>query len=337
LGWGEQDITVLPEFKMVVAKSEDPSMRRIAAVRWKDCGPLGMPLILHLALLTLLVLSTSSCDSENPTSPGDTSCPPGQWAPDTGNYRAYRHDCEPYTDGHFTIYSDGASQTSKATLASMVEGVFSGLTEEWGIGSDEELHFTPGYTYYIYAHRYTSPAVSEAYRNGFLTVAVDYGASPGAYQRNPSGYLYVLKHELTHVFQFTLTNCPSNSACPTWLDVWFREGQAVVTGGGFQRPTLQGLNDWRVNPDHINPIRISRWNDFPNEDRGGEYYSFFALAYAWLVDAEEGHGATIQDIKDMFRYMAEGDSFHGAFERALGISVGYLEENFFSLMEAYLE
>jgi hypothetical protein len=147
----------------------------------------------------------------------------------------------------------------------------------------------------------------------------------------------VLKHELTHVFQFTLTNCPSNQACPTWLDVWFREGQAVVTGGGFRRPTLQELNNWRVGPDHINPISISRWTDFPNEDRGGEYYPIFALAYAWLVDAEEGHGATIQDMKDMFQFMAEGDSFHGAFERALGISVAYVEENFFPLMEGYLQ
>lgn len=39
----------------------------------------------------------------------------------------------------------------------------------------------------------------------------------------------------------------------------------------------------------------------------------------------------------MFLLMAEGDSFRGAFQRALGISVTYLEENFFSLMEEYLE
>ena len=39
----------------------------------------------------------------------------------------------------------------------------------------------------------------------------------------------------------------------------------------------------------------------------------------------------------MFQYMAEGESFHDAFEHALGISVAYLEESFFSLMDAYLE
>jgi hypothetical protein len=222
-------------------------------------------------------------------------------------------------------------------LAELAEATFSELTGEWHIQSDDELRFTPGYTFYIYAHRYTAEPASEAYRNGFLTVAVDYGPSPGIYQREPQGYLYVLKHELTHVFQFTLTNCPSNRACPTWLDVWFREGQAVVTGGGFRRPTLQELIQWRGDPDHINPISISRWVDFPDQDRGGEYYQIFALAYAWLIDPMEGHGATIQGMKEMFQLMAEGESFHDAFEHALGISITYLEENFFSLMEAYLE
>ena len=290
-----------------------------------------------LALLSLLILSACSDENENPISPNDATCPAGQWAPDTGNYRAYRHDCEPYTHGHFTIFSDGASQESKSTLAGLAEETFSELSGEWGIEGDAELRFTPGYTYYIYAHRYTASPASEAYRNGFLTVAVDYGTAPGAYQRNPSGYLYVLKHELTHVFQFTLTDCPSNAACPTWLDVWFREGQAVVTGGGFNRPSLQQLNDWLTDPDNINPIRISRWQNFPNESMAGGYYQYFALAYAWLTDAEQGHGATIQDMKEMFQYMAEGESFHDAFEHALGISVAWLEENFFTLMDAYLE
>lgn len=311
-------------------------MHRTAGVRRMERRMLRVSLFAHIATAAFLALPGCRGDSGDPASPDDNSCPPGQWAIDTGNYRAYRHDCEPFRGDHFTVYSDAASQASKATLAGLAEEVFSELTVEWGIDSEEELRFTPGYTYYIYAHLHTSPAVSEAYRNGFLTVAVDYGPAPGAYQRNPSGYMYVLKHELTHVFQFTLTNCPSNQACPTWLDVWFREGQAVVTGGGYRRPTLRELNEWRTDPGHTNPIRISRWTDFPNEDRGGEYYPIFALAYAWLVDTEDGHGATIRDMKNMFQYMAEGDSFHGAFERALGISVDHLEQNFFELMEAYL-
>lgn len=310
-------------------------MRRIVAVCRTGNRPFAcrFPLSFHLALL--LLLAACSADGDDPTSPV-TDCPPGQWAADTDHYRVYRHDCQPFTQGHFTVYSDGASRESKATLANLAETTFSELAREWEIEDDAELRFTAGYTYYIYAHRYTAQPASEAYRNGFLTVAVDYGTPPGIYERDRWGYLYVLKHELTHVFQFTLTDCPKNSACPTWLDVWFREGQAVVTGGGFRRPTLQEFRDWQANPDHINPIRISRWTDFPDPDRGGAYYQIFALAYAWLTDPVRGHGATLQDIKGMFQLMADGESFHGALEASLGISIAYLEENFFSLMEAYL-
>jgi hypothetical protein len=35
--------------------------------------------------------------------------------------------------------------------------------------------------------------------------------------------------------------------------------------------------------------------------------------------------------------MAEGDSFHDAFEEVLGISVAYFQESLYLLMEAYLE
>jgi len=290
-------------------------------------------IVLPLSFLTATLVGCSG-DAVGPPAP---TCPAGQWAADTHNYRTFKHDCDPFSSTHFTVFSDGADQASKAMLADIAEAAFAELSDEWEIGGLEELRFTPGYTYYIYAHRFTPDPVSEAARNGLLTLAVDYGGSPGVYEADPEEYRYVVKHELTHVFQFTLTNCPSNADCPTWLDVWFREGQAVVTGGGYDPPTWQELNHWRAEANHINPLRISRWVDFPNQAQALEFYPIFALAYAWLVDAEAGHGATVQDVKKMFRLMGEGASFHGAFEEALGISVEFLEENFFALMEEYLE
>jgi hypothetical protein len=212
--------------------------------------------------------------------------------------------------------------------------VFSELASEFEIGSETELGFTPGYTYYIYAQRHISPATAEGYRNGFLIIAVDAPERP--VERRPDFYRYLVKHELTHVFQFSLTDCPKNSACPYWLDVWFREGQAIVTGDYLPTPTLQEFRAWASDTTHINPIRIRRWVDFPDPDRGGAYYPMFALTYAYLTDGARGHGASIADCRNLFHLMKEGEPFTRAFEMAFGISVSYLEENFYDIMENYL-
>ena len=44
----------------------------------------------------------------------------------------------------------------------------------------------------------------------------------------------------------------------------------------------------------------------------------------------------MQDVRNMFRHMKEGEAFAVAFERTFGISTAFLEEHFYTLMEAYL-
>jgi hypothetical protein len=292
-----------------------------------------MARILAAHASALLAFGVFSCASQETVAPED-SCAPEQWAPDTDNYRSWRHDCDPYVGSHFTVYSDGSSLAAKTTLAGIAEDVFSELTGEFVI-SDANLEFTPSYTYYIFAYRYIS-APSEAYRNGFLTQAIDRGPS-GLYERDPVLYHSVLKHELMHVFQFTLTDCPKNSACPYWLDVWFREGQAVYVGGDFSIPTLPEYRAWVSNETYVNPLSIRRWTDFPDPDRGGAYYPMFALVYAYLVDGTRGLGVTNAECLDLFQYMKDGDPFDRAFERAFGITIAYMRENFYEIMEEYLD
>jgi len=300
-------------------------------------SPKSLPRVGAFLFSAALALLVPSCGSDNPAAPepeGIDACPAGQWAEDTDGYRSYRHDCETYSSDHFTVYSDGSSAEAKATLAGIAEEVFSELAYEFLVESETDLGFTPGYSYYIYAQRHITPATAEAYRNGFLIIAVDTPERPT--ERRPAFYRYLIKHELTHVFQFSLTDCPRNSACPYWLDVWFREGQAVVTGDYLPLPTLQEYRAWLNDPNHINPIRIRRWTDFPNPDRGGEYYPIFALTYAYLTDSERGHGASIGDCRTLFQLMKEGEPFASAFEAAFGISLSYLEENWYDFMEAFL-
>lgn len=295
-----------------------------------------------LMVLVFVMFPLNSCKTaENPSLEEvwdeNSRCPAGQWGIDTSNYYAYRHDCLPYQSAHFTVYSDGSSWEAKQQLAEIAEEAFAQLVPEFSINSIEnELQFTEGYTYYIYAEKYID-YVAMGFRNGFYIAAIDNAIMPDVYTRDPANYRYVVKHELTHVFQFTLTDCPSNEACPYWLGVWFREGQAIIMGGGqhMMVSTLGEFHEWINDPDHVNPISIHRSTDFP--DQGGGYYPMFALAYYYLTDIEYGHGSTIRDMRNLFQFMAEGDGFHEAFERALNISVEYFHDNFYSLMENYLE
>ncbi len=62
----------------------------------------------------------------------------------------------------------------------------------------------------------------------------------------------------------------------------------------------------------------------------------FGLAYAYLVDIEYGHGATVSDMRELFRLMAEGDTFEEAFAKTLDMTVSYYKKHFYDLMEEYL-
>ena len=44
----------------------------------------------------------------------------------------------------------------------------------------------------------------------------------------------------------------------------------------------------------------------------------------------------MEDIRELFLLMKEGYGFHEAFQISLGISVEWYRENFYSLMEEYL-
>jgi len=296
-----------------------------------------------VGVLLFGLLVQTACESEraNPIGvDGNGGCPAGQWDNDTGGSYAYSHDCDPYHGIHFTVYSDGSSTEAKQQLAELAEEIFGELVPEFLISDiEEELRFTEHYTYYIYAQKYIETIRAMGFRNGFYIGAIDCVTVPGYYTGNPSWYLWTTKHEITHVFQFTLTDCPNNAACPTWLGVWFREGQAIHMSGVGARGRVSTLDEyyqWRADESRVNPISIHRWTDFPDPDRGGDYYPMFGLAYTYLVDTKHGHGATINDMKELFQLMADGHSFADAFQQALDMSVPWFKENFYPLMEEYL-
>jgi len=300
--------------------------------------------LLFVILFTALLLPSCDGKKSNPTSawpyPPPEICPAEQWDEDTSGWYAYTHDCDPYQGEHFTVYSDGSSDQAMEQLAGLAEEKFDHLVPEFLVEDIAgELEFTEGYTYYIYADQNHDPIQGMAYRNGFFIGAIDCATVPNYYTRDPWWYGCIIQHELTHVFQFTLTGCPSNAACPEWLGVWFREGQAVYMSGGgpgIRVTSLDEFHQWWEDENHVNPIAIHRWTDFPDPDRGGEYYPMFGLAYAYLIDRAQGHGAGMADMRNLFQLMKEGQGFFEAFEQALGMSVAEYQENFYTMMETYL-
>ena len=161
-----------------------------------------------------------------------------------------------------------------------------------------------------------------------------------------AGHLYALRHaswQHTHRLAqsplYGLTGCRSIRSCYRWLDVWFREGQAVhMSGAGpaIRISTLSEFYQWWQDETHVNPISIHRWTDYPDLDRGEEYYPMFGLAYAYLVDPVHGHGAGIADMRALFALMKERQPFADAFQGALGLSLSSFEADFYELMAAYL-
>ncbi len=265
-------------------------------------------------------------------------CEAGRWAADTYFLYAYRHDCDPYYGEHFTVYSDGSGTEAKKILADLAEEIISELIREFLVQSiEDELQFSPGYTYYIYAQKHIKNIKAMGYRNGFFIAAVDCIKDPGAYYDNPAGYRYVAKHELTHVFQLTLTNWTRQHYIE--LDVWFREGQANHIAGVREEhrvTTLAEYYEWISDPSRVNPISIHNWSDFPDPNEYPIYFRIFPLPYAYLVDSEYGYGITMNDIRELFRLIKEGDTFAEAFPKVIGVTLSYFEENFYDLMEEYL-
>ena len=285
-------------------------------------------------LVAMLLVAGVGCGggSDNgptsPTSSPNTRCAPGQWAVDTGYARAWGHDCNPLPGPHFTIYSDGSSADAKAMLSDMAEDTFADVRRLFDDPSDAELSLTGGRTFYVFAEKTVTPMVYETYPNGVLMPAIDREPQPGPFQRNQDEYRRSVKHEMTHVVSLTL--------CRGYPYAWFEEGQAVYVSGSSRLPTLEEFRRFVADPTHTNPVAYRFWQTPSNVSWYGTYYPLFGLLYAYLVDAQRGHGATVADMRDLFQRMASGESFPAAFEHALGLRVDELEANYYQIMDAYL-
>jgi hypothetical protein len=249
------------------------------------------------------------------------------------------HDGRVLESNNFLTFSDASSDDVKMIYATMAEESFYELKQEFEIASSEELGIRSTDKYSkitIYCNRYLDHR-QLAFPNGFFL----YGPDSPVYLAWPEyireRFRNEVKHETMHVLQWLLGLYGEAGA--KWPEVWFTEGIAEYISGGAFAPvtTLAQVEQWRLPEDHTNPISIHHWTDYPVPDgRVGEYYPMFGLAVRYLLE-ESGHGKTILDVKSMFNDMLTTRNFATSFETYMGMSVDYYEENFFSLIESFLQ
>ncbi len=252
------------------------------------------------------------------------------------------HDNRVYESANFLIFSDASDDWAKIRLSEIAEQVFTQLKQIFAVPNSDVLGIVDRDSKMtIYSGRHVTP-MGFALRYGYLVPALD---SPHLDQdRNgllieENYYSYIL-HESTHVMQFLLLG-EAPLGAGSAVAVWFTEGIAEYISGG--RPdtifdpitSLAEFQQWFSPDEHVNPISIHFWHDFPVADnRTAEYYPMFGVAFRYLI---EGLGKTYLDVKSMYRDIASSRNFRESFEKYMGISVVYFEENFYDLLYDFFQ
>ncbi len=261
----------------------------------------------------------------------------GQWISDiqfsysiSGNEYTISHDNRIYESQNFLVFSDASGDEVKKKISLMAETSLKELKQAFKISRSTNLGIIDRSSKIkIYANRYKNHA-QQFFAFGFIIYSID---SPHNYFAEK--YSYLIKHELMHVFQHLLGL--GLDGYEDWPEVWFSEGMAEFMAGGGPNviTNYNEVNAWLADSDHINPIRIHRFHNYPVPiNRVGEYYPMFELAVRYLL-SERGQGRTIIDIKMLFEDLKNGVTFTDAFENSMGFSLEYYETHFFDLISRF--
>lgn len=251
------------------------------------------------------------------------------------------HDGNPWESENIVIYSDGAGEDARQALALLAEETLSEIKVLFAIDNNDIFLFPPGQEkidIYAYKNRYpTYPVIwgGWAYYGGLLIFSLDHPERTSFGHTEPEIYNPTLKHEIMHVVESLLK--ASND--PNLVDVWLTEGLAEAVSGGTAAGSitdLQKFNELLNQYGFRNPIAMHRY-EYPNIEGivYNYYYPMFQLAVEYLVDAN-GHGKTMNDVKDLLLDVRSGMPFPTAFQNRFGMSLSEYENQFFALMTAYL-
>lgn len=308
-------------------------------------------LVLGLVLAMLFVFSSSSCHDrfQDPDTNicGQDPCYEGPFDPPW--LSAYENDLEYVDENWHTLtcdnkvletenaltFSDASDDWAKIEYARMTEVSFAEIKELFEIATSAELGIVDRTTKMtIYSNRYKVHRQNSKF-NGFILYGLDSPEWGNMPQNDPDFYVWyqrMVKHETVHVVEYYYTGAKGRT------HEWFNEGLAEHVSGGAFIPvtTWAQVEEWRQNPDHVNPITI--YNSYPVDwTRVGEYYPMFHLAVRYLLDPR-GRGRTYRDVKALFRAIGDENlRFDEAFETHMGLVETEYEAHFYGWIEAYLK
>ena len=259
------------------------------------------------------------------------------------------HDGNPYESSNFVVFSDEASLEARRSAAEIGENVLAELVAEFGIDMDKMFRYPASQSkihIYVYKNKFPQTWGARAYYAGFVIWSLDHEQRP----KNLESYKKTIKHELVHIMEALLKGRDViYIAIDTRVHVWFSEGFGeAVTGGTTGKPVsdLGYLNYLTDKYGRINPVSVihdGMAGDWSNEKTaaasaaaGSEYYyPMYHLTVKYLIDPD-GHGRSLQDVIGVYTDIAAGLDFKTAFENRMGISVKEYKEQYFDLMNSYL-
>lgn len=243
------------------------------------------------------------------------------------------HDGQPLETEYCEIFSDAANDDVKEIVGEIADEKFEEILELFQFDKFEDFRYPPSYNkIQIYVNRLNDTGIAAAFWGCCIITARE-----AHIDRNDIYFNYVIKHELTHAFEYLI-----EGDVELGTDVWFREGIAEYSSRGQRIPVnLSTLESWITQHENItgngNPIDIHQWEDFPPEvqNRPGSFYPYFELAMKYLLD-DNGMGKSIQDVINVFYNARYKVPFSSAFRNNFGISMEDFKNQYFNRMRSFL-
>ena len=277
------------------------------------------------------------CSGSSGSSDNDGMVNSGSWY--VTGFR-WPHDGRPFESENITIYSDAAGDDARQELAQLSEDALNEIKQLYEIETNDIFLYPPGQDkidIYAYKLRFPQSWGGWGYYGGLLIFSLDHPERQNIGHTEPDIYIPTLTHEMMHVVESLL----KGDGDPGLVDVWLTEGLAEVVSGGTAGGSITDLdkmNELRQTYGwSLNPVSMHRY-DYPNIDGViyFYYYPMFQLAVEYLVDMN-GHGKTFIDLKSLFLDVSVGVPFPAAFENWFEISLWDYENQFFDLMNDYLQ